>query len=345
MLFSVIVPFRNAAIHLPRCLDALAGQRYPGREFILVDNNSTDGSADIARAFLETHPDLPITLLREDKPGATAARNRGAAAARGEWLAFTDADCIPSPAWLSDLAAAINAEPGLGAFAGRIVPAATGNIIAKFLGLYTLPAYGQEKIYRQYTLVDGGFPTSNLAVRGDVFGRIHGGFDESIQIYGEDHSLCMRIYKMGFGIKCLTNAVVQHVHRSTLKGMLAQAYNFGLSHARLLGGFDSGCMLVQCPIFEFRRENGPFKAWIDLNQADKKMFIALLAGLLWRPLWVLPLAYFGYLNISVLLRSRRLNTNLKPLELPVTVVLLLLKSAAMTCGRLAGSVRNRVLCL
>lgn len=344
MLFSVIVPFRNAAQHLPRCLDALASQRYIDREFILVDNNSTDGSVDIVRAFMETHPDLPITLLREEKQGATVTRNRGAAEARGEWLAFTDADCIPSPTWLSDLAAAISAEPGLGAFAGCIMPAASENIIARFLGLYTLPAYSGERVYHQYTLSEGGFPTANLNVRKDVFKQI-GGFDESIQLYGEDHDLCLRIYRAGFCIKCLTKAVVQHVHRSTLRGMIAQAYNFGKVHPWMLDRFDSGFILIQGPCLDYQRWGGHFKAWVDLNQADKKMFVALLAGLLWWPLWVLPLAYFGYLNIAVLLRGRRLKTNLLPREAPVTVLLLLLKSAAMTCARLVGSVRYKVICI
>ncbi|MCG2659549.1 MAG: glycosyltransferase [Kiritimatiellae bacterium] len=329
---------------MPHCLDALARQRYPDREFILVDNNSTDGSADIVRHFLEAHPDLPFTLLREEKQGATAARNRGAAEARGEWLAITDVDCISRPTWLSDLAVVISAEPGLGAFAGCIMPAATENIIAKFLGLYTLPAYGKERIYHQYTLIDGGFPTANLTVRKDVFKQI-GGFDESMQIYGEDHDLCMRIYMAGYGIKCLTNAIVQHVHRSTLIGMMKQAYSFGEVHPLMLGRLDSGVILIQGSFLDYRRWGGCGKIWIDLNQADKKMFIALLAGLLWWPLWVLPFAYFCYLNISVLLRSRRLKTNLLPWEVPVTVILLLLKSAVMTSGRLTGSVRSKVICI
>lgn len=344
MLFSVIVPFRNAARHLPRLLGALAGQRYPEREFILVDNNSTDGSADIVRAFMEKHPDLPLTLLDEEKHGATAARNRGAAAARGEWLAFTDADCVPDPAWLSDLAAAISAEPGLGAFAGCVMPAAAENIIAKFLGLYTLPAYSQARVHRQYTLVEGGFPTANLAVRKDIFQQI-GGFDESLQIYGEDHDLCLRIYMAGYGIKCLTDAIVQHVHRSTLTGMLKQAYSFGKVHPWMLGKLPSGVILVQGPGLDYQRWGGRYKVWIDLNQADKKMLMALMAGLLWWPLWVLPLAYFFYLNISVMLRSRRFKTSLAPWEAPATALLLILKSAAMTWARLTGSLRHRVICI
>lgn len=344
MLISVIVPFYNAARHLPRCLEALAQQRYLDREFILVDNNSIDGSADIVRFFSETHPDFSIKLLHEGKKGSTATRNRGAAAACGEWLAFTDADCIPGPGWLSDLAAAINAEPGMGAFAGCIMPAPAENIIAKFLGLYTLPANSQERVYHQYTLVEGGFPTANLAVRKEVFKQI-GGFDECIQIYGEDHDLCMRIYGAGFCIKSLTNATVQHVHRSTLTGMLRQAFNFGKAHSWMAGKFDSGVILVQGPFVDFRQWKSRYKIWIDLNPADKKLLVTIISGLVWPPLFMLSFAYFAYLSLLTYRRGARMHIPVKIIEAPVLVGLLLLKSAAMTSGRLHGSLQQKVICI
>ncbi|MFA7160330.1 MAG: glycosyltransferase [Kiritimatiellia bacterium] len=344
MLISVIVPFLNAARHLPRFLEALAGVCYPDSEFILVDNNSRDGSPDIVRAFIKNNPGLPITLLHEKKPGSTAARNLGAAAARGEWLAFTDADCIVSPAWLSDLASAIDADPGPGAFAGCIRPADSGNIVTRFLGLYTLPPNSRARVCHQYTLVDGGFPTANLTVRADVFNQT-GGFDESIRIYGEDHDLCMRIYKAGFCVKCLTNAVVQHVHRSTLAGLLRQAFNFGTVHAIMASRFDSGFILVQVPFIDFRRWKGRCKIWLDLNLADKKMLGTIVAGFIWPPLFLLSFAYVAYLSLSIYRRGARMHIPVKIMEAPVLAGLLLLKSAAMTAGRIAGSLRYKVICI
>lgn len=344
MLISVIIPFYNAARHLPRCLEAISRQLYQDREFILVDNNSADGSADIVRFFLETHPDFSAKLLHEVKKGSTVSRNRGAAAARGEWLAFTDADCVPDPAWLSDLAAAINAEPGMGAFAGCIIPAPAENIIAKFLGLYTLPANSQEKVYRQYTLIEGGFPTANLTVRKEVFIQA-GGFDENIRIYGEDHDLCMRIYGAGFCVKCLTNSIVQHVHRSTLIGMLRQAFNFGKVHPWMASKFGSGVILIQGPFIDFRRWKSRYKIWIDLNQADKKLMATIIAGLAWPPLFLLSLAYFAYLSLSIYRRGARRHIPVKIIEAPVLAGLLLIKSAAMTSGRLHGSLQHKVICI
>src|SRR5919199_4696505 len=93
---SVIVPVRDAAATLPRTLAALAGQELAEPyEVIVVDDGSRDGSAELA----ESTPG-PVTVLRQPGAGPAAARNRGATAARGTALCFTDADCFPSPGWL-----------------------------------------------------------------------------------------------------------------------------------------------------------------------------------------------------------------------------------------------------
>jgi len=92
---SVIVPAFNAEPWLELCLRALERQKFLRRhEIIVVDNNSSDRSAEIATG----HKD--VTLLREKRQSSYAARNRGASAARAPILAFLDADCAPDPNWL-----------------------------------------------------------------------------------------------------------------------------------------------------------------------------------------------------------------------------------------------------
>ncbi|MEM7528450.1 MAG: glycosyltransferase [Pseudomonadota bacterium] len=100
---SVVIPARDAAGTIGRCLDALAAQQYPADryEVLVVDNGSRDATAEIVSGKPRA------TLLTETKPGAYAARNRGVAAARGEIVAFTDADCMPAPDWLATAVAAI----------------------------------------------------------------------------------------------------------------------------------------------------------------------------------------------------------------------------------------------
>ena len=92
MIVSVVVPMLNVEAYLERCLVSLANQANPGAgvEVLVVDNGSTDGSPEIARRF-----EGKVRLLREPVRGAYRARNHGVAAARGDIVAFTDADCVP----------------------------------------------------------------------------------------------------------------------------------------------------------------------------------------------------------------------------------------------------------
>ncbi len=95
-LFSVILPFLNEQGWLPKCLAALRSQSIDPAlvEWILIDNGSTDRSAEIVR-------DEPrATLLSEPRRDPYIARNRGILAAHGEYLAFLDADCLAEPDWL-----------------------------------------------------------------------------------------------------------------------------------------------------------------------------------------------------------------------------------------------------
>jgi glycosyltransferase involved in cell wall biosynthesis len=99
MRISVVVPFYNSQRYIEHCIQALLEQTYPSQlyEVIMVDNNSTDHSSAIVRKY------PGIKLLSEAKQGAYAARNRGVAASKGEVIAFTDPDCVPSRDWLKQI--------------------------------------------------------------------------------------------------------------------------------------------------------------------------------------------------------------------------------------------------
>ncbi len=113
---SVITPARDAAATLPALLGALRAQTYDDFELILVD----DGSSDDTRAIAEAHP-VVTTVVDGGGRGPGAARNAGVAASSGEVIAFTDADCEPSPDWLVRGLAALDAGADL--VQGTVVPA------------------------------------------------------------------------------------------------------------------------------------------------------------------------------------------------------------------------------
>ncbi|MBN1441355.1 MAG: glycosyltransferase family 2 protein, partial [Planctomycetes bacterium] len=102
---SVIVPARNASATLPGCLLALRAQSYPRDRFevIVVDDGSTDNTAAVAAKFWARVISIPPS-------GPAVARNRGVKESKGEILLFTDADCAPTPGWISRLVSAFD-EP------------------------------------------------------------------------------------------------------------------------------------------------------------------------------------------------------------------------------------------
>jgi CDP-glycerol glycerophosphotransferase len=100
---SVVVPFYNNAALLGDCLASIAAQTYRDLQVIMVDDGSTDGSAAIARAQAATDPRFELVSQPNGGPGS--ARNRGIAAATGEFLAFVDADdLVPPDAYATMLA-------------------------------------------------------------------------------------------------------------------------------------------------------------------------------------------------------------------------------------------------
>jgi glycosyltransferase involved in cell wall biosynthesis len=98
----VIIPAFNAEATIARALAAVASQDFEGDfEVVVVDDGSTDGTATAAEAA------GGVTVLRQGHSGPAAARNRGVEHASGRLLAFTDADCMPSPSWLREGVAAL----------------------------------------------------------------------------------------------------------------------------------------------------------------------------------------------------------------------------------------------
>ena len=114
-LISVIVPVYNAEEWVRDALASLQAQSYADFEAILVDDGSTDGSADICREYSEK--DSRFRLIRQPNAGVSAARNTGLDSARGEWTAFMDADDIMPPDALETMMTAA-AKSGAGIVAG-----------------------------------------------------------------------------------------------------------------------------------------------------------------------------------------------------------------------------------
>lgn len=100
-MISVIIPVYNTERWLPECLDSLLAQKESDWEGILVDDGSTDSSADICRRYCAADPRFRLVSRRNG--GLSAARNAGLEHARGEYIAFIDSDDTVLPGYLSTL--------------------------------------------------------------------------------------------------------------------------------------------------------------------------------------------------------------------------------------------------
>jgi glycosyltransferase involved in cell wall biosynthesis len=109
---SVVIPARNEASILGACLAALSGQSDPVDEIIVVDNDSSDSTAAIARS----HPG--VIVVREPRQGVTYARNTGFDAATSDVIARIDADTLVTADWARSIRRAFAADPGLAALTG-----------------------------------------------------------------------------------------------------------------------------------------------------------------------------------------------------------------------------------
>lgn len=199
---SVVVPVRDGARDIDECLDAIAAQQgSPAFEVIVVDNGSRDATATVARRHR-----VGARVIEERRPGSYAARNAGLDVAAGDVIAFTDADCRPSPFWLQrGVAAMVGADLVGGAIEMDRDP-----------GGRSWARYDRAMYLDQRHLVeaDGFAATANLFVRRAAIEDV-GRFDASLRSSG-DLEFCRRAVAAGHRLVYAPDAVVHHRPRTTL---------------------------------------------------------------------------------------------------------------------------------
>lgn len=221
--FSVIIPTRDRPRELAVCLQSLAQQNYPLDRFevVVVDDGSRLPLDSAVAAFRER---LNLTLLKQPRSaGPSVARNRGAACAKGEFLAFTDDDCTPAADWLQRLSARFMSTPGH-LVGGRVINALTENPYS------TASHVILDVVYEYYDPQQGRahfFPTSNFAVAAEQF-REMGGFNENWPLAAaEDREFCYRWLQRGFLMTHAPEASVYHRHRLTLNSFCGLHFRYG----------------------------------------------------------------------------------------------------------------------
>lgn len=227
MKVSVVVPAYEAAQTIERCVRALLEQSLSkdAYEVIVVDDGSTDATAAIASRY-------PVRVIRRSNGGAPAARNTGIAHASGTWVAFTDADCVPSRTWLARLLVAAEGAsspvPALGA-AGRMIGFESTTPAARFVDI----SGGLDaQRYLQHPRFPFA-PSGNLLYRREALLAVDG-YDERYATY-DACDLHTRLRDADPGAFVFApGALVLHRQRDSWKRYWKQQFFYGVGYAQFM---------------------------------------------------------------------------------------------------------------
>ncbi len=208
---SVIVVNHNGRGYLEGCLRSLLERGGGEDEVILVDNCSTDGSAEVVEQLF---PQIRV-IRNEVNEGFGRASNLGARQARGAYLAFLNPDTVVEPGWLEPLLAALNADPQAALVTSKILLLGDpervntcGNDV-HFTGLTLCRGMGAKRKTFRATAEVSAISGAAFAARREVFEAL-GGFDESFFLYMEDTDLSLRARLAGYHCLCVPASVVYH---------------------------------------------------------------------------------------------------------------------------------------
>lgn len=200
---SIVIPVHNCKATIAKCLGSISRLDHPSFEIIVVDDGSTDDTAEICESFAE------VTVIRLEKGGPSRARNTGIESARGEFVAFTDGDCLVDEHWLQDLEKGFTGPLIAGVGGDQKSPeddTEVGKRIQRFLktiGFVT----GYIKTDAAMKATEHN-PSCNSMYRKAVLKQV-GGFDEALWP-GEDVELDLKITTLGHTLIYNPHAVVSH---------------------------------------------------------------------------------------------------------------------------------------
>jgi GT2 family glycosyltransferase len=224
---SVVVVNWNRLKLLRRCLESLQRQLFEDFELIVVDNGSTDGSAEfVARSYVDSGRLRARLIRNSENLGFCAANNQGFQAARGRFIALLNNDAEAAPEWLGALRACFDQRPDIGMAASKILVHEEPGRIDKAGHLIYLDGQNRgrgsgEPDQGQYDCVEEVLWPDGCAAmyRKEMLDRI-GGFDEDFFAYGDDAELGLRARIAGWSCLYTPDAVVRH-HRGSTLGLIS----------------------------------------------------------------------------------------------------------------------------
>lgn len=212
---SIIIPTFNGGARIYNCLDALLKQLDGlNAEILVVNDGSTDDTIEVVKPYPK------VRLITQANEGPAAARNRGAAEARGAIILFTDDDCVPMHDWLNAMLAPFEDPEVVGA--KGIYRSHQKSLAARFVQIEYEDRYRLMAGLPSIDFID----TYSAAFRRDRFLEMTG-YDTSFPVAcAEDIELSYRMSARGWKMKFVPNAIVYHTHPDTFSKYLKKKYKF-----------------------------------------------------------------------------------------------------------------------
>jgi GT2 family glycosyltransferase len=212
---SIIIPTFNGASRIGHCLKSLVKQT-AGRnvEILVVDDGSTDNIANVIRGYSS------VRLITQANAGPASARNRGALAAQGTILLFTDDDCVPMPDWLESMLEPFEDPDVVGA--KGVYRTHQKSLAARFVQMEYEDKYRLMASLASIDFID----TYSAGFRRDRFLEMTG-YDTSFPVAcAEDIELSYRMSARGWKMMFVPAAIVYHTHPDTFTRYLKKKYKF-----------------------------------------------------------------------------------------------------------------------
>ncbi|MFL5695239.1 MAG: mycofactocin biosynthesis glycosyltransferase MftF [Ktedonobacteraceae bacterium] len=232
---SIIIPSRNRAQQLERCLHALCALDYPVAhlEMLVVDDASTDETGTMLQGLIQECEAEGRTLRvvrHASQQGVARSRNTGAQAAQYGLLAYIDSDCVASPGWLTELVPAFQ-QADVAAVGGMIRAYERESMLGRYEDIRSSLFMG---VRPQQVSTEGPLmylPTANLLVRREMWQQL-GGF--APLTFGEDVDFCRRLLATKARILYLPEGIVYHDYRTQLWPFLKIRASYASAEAALL---------------------------------------------------------------------------------------------------------------
>jgi len=232
---SIVIPSRNRARQLERCLSSLLNLDYPPDclEIIVVDDASNDRTGAMLAQFTRECQarGLSLRIVRHTRQrGVAISRNSGAEQACMEFIAFIDSDCVATPGWLTELTPVLQ-DRAIGAVGGMIRAHERHSALGRYEDARSSLYMGERP---QQVRLEGPLtylPTANFLVRRGEWQKL-GGF--APLTHGEDVDFCRRLLLSGAAIRYLPRGIVLHEYRTDVAGFVKTRISYASSEAVLL---------------------------------------------------------------------------------------------------------------